>query len=418
MKWIIIPFLYFFVTSCSKENYTIYQWRGPDRSGIYPDTGLLKAWPEEGPEELRTIEGLGNGFSSPVFTEDRFYITGEKDSVAWLYCYDLAGVKQWETALGPEWVTSFPGSRSAPTIAGDRIYVGTGKGDLYCLGKDSGELQWRRSFSEDFQGQYPLHGHSESALMYRDRVFWTPGGKENNVVALDRMTGELIWSHPGFSERSAYHPPRLILHNGRPILVTFSAYHLMGFDAETGEMLWSHEQDNLPLEERKLGYGDTHANTTLYEDGGIYYAAGDGNGGVKLQLSKDGSGIGEVWRNPGFDSFMGGIVRFGDFLYGAGTKNRYLKALNRHSGEWTDSLEIGTGAVIAADSMLYFYNWRGILHLVQPKDGQLKEISSFRITKGTKQHFSHPVIHRGILYLRRGDVLMAFRVDNNPEIKP
>ena len=113
---------------------------------------------------------------------------------------------------------------------------------------------------------------------------------------------------------------------------------------------------------------------------------------------------------------MGGVVRFGDFLYTAGSKNRYLKALDKRSGKLTDSLDIGTGALIAADSMLYFYNWRGIMHLVRPNDGQLREVSSFRITKGNRQHFSHPVIHRGVLYQRRGDVLMAFRLDDKSAI--
>ncbi|MCK4881021.1 MAG: hypothetical protein KAS82_10185 [Bacteroidales bacterium] len=28
------------------------QWRGPQRDGKYPDTGLLKSWPDGGPELL------------------------------------------------------------------------------------------------------------------------------------------------------------------------------------------------------------------------------------------------------------------------------------------------------------------------------------------------------------------------------
>ena len=37
------------------------QWRGPDRNGKFPDTNLLKKWPEYGPEKLFVVEGLGNG---------------------------------------------------------------------------------------------------------------------------------------------------------------------------------------------------------------------------------------------------------------------------------------------------------------------------------------------------------------------
>ena len=79
----------------------------------------------------------------------------------------------------------------------------------------------------------------------------------------------------------------------------------MGFDVDTGEMLWSQEQDNLPVEERDLGFGHTHPNSVLYEEGSIYYAVSDGNDGVRLDLSEDETEITEVWRNHKFDSFIG-----------------------------------------------------------------------------------------------------------------
>ncbi|MCK4880778.1 MAG: PQQ-binding-like beta-propeller repeat protein, partial [Bacteroidales bacterium] len=191
---------------------------------------------------------------------------------------------------------------------------------------------------------------------------------------------------------------------------TFSAYHLMGLDAETGELLWWQEQESYPPEKRSLGYGDTHPNAVMYGDGSIYYAAGDGNGGVRLDLSEDGSEITEVWRNPGFDSFMGGIVKIGNFLYTSGTSTQYFKSIDATTGVLTDSLKIGHGAVIAADEMLYYYNQRGQMKLIGYDEGKLKEISSFKITKGTSHHFSHPVIHNGVLFQRRGEALMAYDI--------
>jgi len=46
------------------------QWRGPDRDGVYPNESLLKKWPDEGPELLWFVEGLGKGYSSPAVTTD------------------------------------------------------------------------------------------------------------------------------------------------------------------------------------------------------------------------------------------------------------------------------------------------------------------------------------------------------------
>jgi outer membrane protein assembly factor BamB len=342
--------------------------------------------------------------------QDLFYLTGEVDSLARLYCFDLDGNKLWQSSLGKEWVTSFPGSRSAPTVVDKQLYIGTGMGNLFCVNREDGSIIWSRDFADDFQGQYPLHGHSEATVVLEDMVFWTPGGKSHNVVALDRFTGEFIWSNAGFGEYSGYNPGKLISHNGRDIFVTFSAYHLMGFDAETGALLWSQEQFGVSPEERKLGMGDTHANSVLYRDGSIYYAAGDGNRGVRLDLSEDGTKITEAWRNAKFDSFMGGVVMIGNHLYTSGTASQFLLSVDATTGILTDSLKVGQGALIAADERLYYYNQRGEMHLISYSEGKMKELSSYKISLGTGQHFSHPVIYRGVLYQRRGDALMAFDI--------
>jgi outer membrane protein assembly factor BamB len=396
--------------SSPSEKNKICQWRGKDRAGIYQETNLLKSWPAEGPKEIWTVENIGDGFVSPVFIDDRFFITGEIDSMSILFCFNLKGEKQWQTTLGKEWMKSYPGSRCAPTIVDDLVYVGTGTGNLYCVRKNNGKLVWSKDLVKDFNGVLPMHGYSEAPLIDGDKIFWTPGGKENNVVALNRFTGKLIWSNKGFGERSGYNSPKLIELPARNILVNFSAYHLMGFDTKTGRLLWAHEQDNYPVKDRIPGNGDTHSNTVLYENGSIYYAAGDGNCGVKLNLSQDGTGITQVWRNKGFDSYMGGILKIGDYVYGSGTVKPELLSINATTGQLTDSLRIGSGALIAADNMLYYYTQKGDLNLLSFDQGKMKEVSSFRIKKGNLQHFSHPVIYKGILYQRHGNVLMAFDI--------
>lgn len=389
---------------------TIYEWRGEGRTGIFPESNLLKEWPAEGPEELFTVEKIGNGFVTPIFTDKFFYITGEVDSMMVLYCYNLAGEKQWQTILGREWMRSFPGTRSAPTIVGNMIYVGSGMGNLYCVNSNTGTVVWAKDIIRDFGGTRPLHGYSEAALVDGDKVFWTPGGKEYNFVALNRFTGDNIWHNKGFGEVSAYNSPKLIELPSRKIVVTFSAYHLMGYDSSTGQLLWSHEQDNYPPDKRLPGYGDTHSNTVLYEDGFIYYVAGDGNCGVKLKLSADGTSITQVWRNKRIDGYMGGIVKIGDYIYGCGSTRPLLYSINTVTGVLADSLQIGTGAVIAADNMLYYYNQKGDLNLVSYDQGKMSKVSSFRIKKGDMQHFAHPTINRGILYQRHGNVLVAYNI--------
>jgi len=388
----------------------IHEWRGAGRTGIYPDNGLLKQWPETGPSKVIKVTDIGNGFVSPIFTNDRFYISGEVDSMTVLYCFDLNGQKQWQTVLGREWIKTYRGSRSAPTIVDDLLYIGNGNGNLYCVSCSDGKVLWSKDLASDFDALPPFHGHSAAPLVEGDMIFWMPGGKEFNMVALNRFNGKLIWNNKGFGEPEGYNSPKLIELPSHKIVVTFSAYHMMGFDAYSGALLWSHEQDNLPPEKRLPANGDTHSNTVLFDDGAIYYAAGDGNCGVKLRLSADGTAITQEWRNKRFDSYMGGIVKIGNYLYGCGTAKPQLLSINASTGLITDSLAIGTGAVIAADNMLYYYNQKGEINLVSINEGKMAKISSFRITEGTAQHFSHPVINKGLLWQRHGNVLMAFDI--------
>lgn len=412
MKNLTILFFCVILFSCGTNPSKIYQWRGEDRTGNFNEENLLKTWPEDGPNELWVVEEIGAGYGSPTITDSEIFITGAIDSTATLFCIGFDGQIKWKVPFGKEWIVSWPGSRSAPTIVDDLIYVGSGMGNLFCLKRENGEVSWSKDFNNDFEGIYPRFGHSEAPLIDGDKIFWTPGGKEYNVVALDRFTGDLFWSHKGYSERSGYNPGTLIELPARNIFVTFSAYNMMGFDTETGELLWTHAQDNTTPEERKPGIGDTHSNCVLFEDGYIYYAAGDGNGGVKLQLSEDGTKITEVWRNKGFDSYMGAFVKIDNHLYGSGTGKKELRSIDAQTGILADSLKLGWGAVIAADNMLYYYNHGGDLSLLSYEKGIMNKVSSFKITKGTKEHFSHPIINNGILYQRRGNSLMAFDIRN------
>lgn len=338
------------------------------------------------------------------------YILGEIDSIGYLFSFDLDGKLLWKADYGMEWVKTFPGSRSAPTVVDNLIYVCSGLGNLTCFDAENGTKKWSVDLLKDLKGSFTMHGHSESPLVDGDKVFLTPGGVDNNVVAFNRFTGKIIWTCKGHGERPGYNSPKLIKLKNRNILVTFSAYALMGIDTKTGELLWTHVQDNLPIAEHKLGMGDTHSNTVLYDNGFIYYAAGDGNCGVKLKLSDDGSKITEVWRNPTFDSFMGGIVKIGDYLYGGTTAKKDLRCLDTESGEVTDSLKLGSGALIADEDMIYYYSQNGTMSLVKTKPEKMELISSFKITKGTKEHFSHPVINHGKLYIRRGNAIMAYNI--------
>jgi len=386
------------------------QFRGANRDGVYTEKDLLVSWPAEGPELLWSNNEVGNGYGPPAVTSDRVYITGETDSTAYLFAYDLKGKLLWKSGFGNEWVVSYPGSRSTPTVVGNLIYVCSGLGNIYCLNAADGSVKWSVDMLKDLKGRFTLFGHAESPLVDGDQVFLTPGGIDNNIVSLNRFTGKMNWACKGFGEIPGYNSPILITLPSVKILVTFSAYHLMGIDAQTGKLLWSHEQVNVPLPERKPGMGDTHSNSVYYENGYIYYIAGDNNCGTKLKLSEDGKQISQVWNNKAIDNYMGGFIKIDNHIYTGSESKRSLICADAITGQVVDSLKIGSGSIALADNMLYYYNQRGEMNLVKPGTGKMELISKYKIVAGTKEHFSHPVIKNGVLYIRHGKAFMAYNV--------
>ena len=379
------------------------KWRGPLGNGIYPDKGLLKEWPAEGPHMLWHFDELGKGHSSPVFANNRIYITGMLDKTGYVFVLSMDGklLSKWE--YGPEFTESYPGSRSSVTIAGELLYIESGLGVLYCMNTSDGSIKWKKDLFTDFDGKNITWGVTETVLVDGDVLYCTPGGPNNNVVALNRITGNLIWSTPAKGELSAYCTPLLIPLAARKLLVTHTASHIIGLDAATGKLLWSHPQPNTY---------SVHPNTPLYHDGGLFCFSGYGQGGPKLKLSADGSSVTEEWFAKTFDSRMGGAVLVDGFIYGSGdTSGKEWQCIDWKTGEIKyKSTAAAKGVTIFADGLLIGYSQRGELFIAPATPAELKITGMTKITLGSDQHWAHPVLNEGILYVRHGNSVMAFGV--------
>ena len=139
MKLIILLLTTFLVMILSPDN-EIAQWGGPARDGTFPETGLLKQWPAEGPALKLKIENLGKGLSQPVLYKNVFYVTGLKsDSLDVISACDMNGKLLWEKTYSRAWIRTYPESRGTPTIENNLIYLIGGMGDLVCLSTIGGE---------------------------------------------------------------------------------------------------------------------------------------------------------------------------------------------------------------------------------------------------------------------------------------
>ncbi len=392
--------LYFSLT-VSLLAQTISQFRGPQRNGIYSETNLLKSWPETGPSLEWRFDSIGNGYSSPVVTADRVFVTGEIDSTGYLFAFDKKGILIWKKEIGREWMENFTGSRSTPTIVGDLIYLCSGMGRVSCLRIANGEKVWSTEMIKDLNGINVRFGYAEGLLVDGDVVYCAPGGQDTNFVALNRFTGKMIWKSKALGDTTAYGSPVLITLPGRKVLVTLTIHDMIGIDASTGELLWRH---------RQMPDRDIQAFTPLFDNGFIYYVNGSGSGAVKLELAADGKSIKEVWTNPIISDVHGGAVKLGNFIYSSQYRPRRYCSVDCTSGQISDSLKFDKGAIIAADDMLYCYTENGMVGLVKPSNGKMELISSFRLPAGKKEFFTIPVIAGGILYMRHGNSILAYDV--------
>ncbi len=414
-RLIMIRFLFLFVIlipllSYSQQLSSVSEWRGPNRDGIFPEKNLLKQWPENGPEMLWSFNGLGFGHSSVAVANGKVYVTGMKDTIVsagTLFTFDLKGNLLWQKEYGKEFNHNFHGTRSTPVIVDNLIYIESGMGAVYCLNAENGEQVWSVDFIKDFGvDSVILFGYSESVLIDGDKLYCVPGGSENNVVALNRFSGEKIWSSKGYGEPATYNSPILVNHNDQTLVIAMSASSIMGIDANTGEMYWRVQQTQ---------QNNIHANTPLFYDGKIVVSSAgrDSTSGlVQLQLSDDGKNAEVSWRYKKFINLMGGVVRIDSCIYGSAYLKNDWQVINWNTGEMlVQNKDLGGGSMIYADGMFYCYAENdGEVALVEASPEEFKIVSRFKVPMGTAQHWARLVISNGKLFVRHGDALMVYAI--------
>ncbi len=380
------------------------RFRGPAGDGVFPETGLLRQWPEGGPKLAWSVDGLGPGYSSAAVVDGAVYVTGMDDqNRGILFAFGTDGSLKWKTPYGPEFVKAGPaptGTRGTPTVDGDRIFVTTGFAGLVIFDAKGGQVLKTVDLLERFDAEQARFGFTECVLVDGRKVICTPGGPDASLVALDRDTGETIWQTKGLGQPSGYCSARLVRQNGRNLVLTMLAKSAVAVDADSGEVVWQHEYPH------RAG---VQPNPVLYSDGMAYVSSGMGTGGALLPVS--GSEPAK-WTDKTLDCQMQGTVVVDGYIYGtAQSGNRGLVCLDWKTGEvkW-NAPATKMGAVVAADGMLYVYTQDGTMVLVKADPEAYKPVSQFTVSAGTNEHWAHPTIANGRLYIRHGDVLLAYDI--------
>jgi outer membrane protein assembly factor BamB len=409
------------------------QWRGPERTGVSNETGLLKSWPEKGPKLLWTFKNAGEGFSSFAVVGPTLYTLGTRDGNEIIIALDVAkGTELWSATIGPifkalgNWGH---GPRSTPTIDDDRLYALGSQGDLVCVDiTNKGKEIWRKNFQKDFGGDLMDEtgnwGYSESPLIDGPYLICTPGGDQGTLAALNKKDGTVVWRSKELTNKapdSSLMPA--VIHGVRQYIQNSYKNGVGGFisgvAAQDGKVLWtmpifkgpSYDVAPTPLVKDNLVYMTTYNPRT-----GCHCFELDKNFKAKELYSSDNQ---KVLKNN-----HGGVVLIGDHVYGHSDKSRWVcQDLKTGDQAWEteEFLSTITGSITAADGRLYLFTQDGEVGLVEANPKEFKAISSFKLPEASKipktiltsqssRAWTHPVVSGGRLYVRDHDLVFSFDV--------
>lgn len=378
------------------------QWRGPQRDGISRETGLLETWPEGGPPQIWKIQGLGRGYSAFAIAQGRLFTQGQRGDRQFVLALDAAtGKRLWETPTAP----AFPqdrgdGPRGTPTVDGDRLFAMAGEGTLVSLDVQTGSVFWKKNVVEEFGGQVPNWGISESPLVDGSNLIVTPGGPGAAIVALDKKTGNLVWKSQ--SDRAGYASPIAAEVGGIRQIIVFTGEGVVGLRANNGALLWRYN---------RVSNRTANIATPIFQNGFVFVSSAYGTGCALLKLTAEGGTVkaSEVYFNGEMQNHYSTSVVVGENVYGF--SNAILTALNLQTGRvaWRDR-SVGKGSVTYADGKLYLLSEDGVIGLAEATPVGYKEKSRFEISRGAFPTWTPPVISGGRLYLREQDNLYCYDI--------
>jgi len=394
------------------------QWRGPNRDGKSPDTGLLKSWPADGPKQMWKVTGIGQGFSNVSIGGGLIYTTGRKEAGSpaqgppaksvfsregkrlHMTAIDMQGKVKWRKNVTEAYVRSYKGARATPTYDNGNLYLETGTGVVGCYDAKTGETKWTRNMKE-FDAKRIQWGFTEAVLIVGDLAVVSPGGEKSFMVALNKATGETVWQSGAFGG-AQYSSPIYVVYQGVPMIINGAHKGLIGVHAKTGKILWTKE----------FASGNVASvPTPAFSDGYVFWAVGYGRGGICLKLSVSGEEVTvtEVWRSKDMDCHHGGYVILDGYIYGNHRNGWTCLDLKSGQKQWFAE-GVGKGSLTYADGMAYLYGekeGKAALAAFSPKGMAIAGTFS---VPGSGPSWPHPVVAGGRLYLRYDETLYCFNV--------
>ena len=367
-----------------------YRWRGPDLNGISKESGWNTEWTALGPKQPWKAS-VGTGFASFSVSRGRVYTMGNSNSTDTVFCLDTrTGKILWQHSypcpLDPK---NFEGGPCAtPTVADDRVYTFSRKGDLFCLDAAKGKVLWSKNLNQELGLAIPTWGCASSVLVEGSMAVVNMGSAG---VALDRRSGKVVWMSaktPG-----AYATPVPLVIGRERCLAILSREALIAVKTAGGQQLWSYPW--------KTEY-DVNAADPIVAGDQVFISGGYNHGGALLKVSAQAAE--KVWENKNMRNHFDTCVLWQGHLYGPDDSGLRCLAFDTGDLKWTYE-EFGKGALMIAGGKLVALSEKGELIIAEPTPAEFKPISRAKILTG--KCWTTPVLSNGRIYCRNaaGDVV-------------
>jgi len=378
-----------FTTSAWAEDWP--QYLGPARNSTSPEKGLLRSWPENGPEVLWTVT-VGIGYGGPVIKDGKVYLLDRDDKVGDnLRCLDISNGKElWNFAYDAPGRVMFPGSRSVPIVDGNHVYSCGAYGDLYCIDINTHKPVWNKNVWKDFGGsRIPIWATTQCPLIYGDLLIIASQAPEAGVVAYSKLTGNIAWKTPNLGNET-YVSPAVVKVDGKDhvVIVTSSTNRIghpeladalgnvVGIEPLTGKVLWKYDKWQCHISvPSAVDAGDNKVLVVGgYELGAVM---------IKVEKKADGSyGATELFKTEEFgDQTKPPILHNGYFYAQYGTNGRHdglacMSMDGKILWKTGRSPDFNKGSMILADGLILATDGRKTLYLIEPDPSGFKALAS------------------------------------------
>jgi outer membrane protein assembly factor BamB len=275
-------------------------------------------------------------------------------------------------------------------------------GRIVCLDAETGKETWAVNVLERFAGENIHWGLSESLLVVDDLVLATPCGAQGLVVALNKHSGDTVWTTPAVpDERPSYASPLLLRTGDRRLMVNSAAKHAFAVNVATGKLCWQLKQ---------LDPSDTISTIPVLGENELVLTNASRGFGAMFGIRFDDTHAERVWTRQ-LSISHGSAVGVEGQVYAASSRGeaKGWVSVAAATGAVQVGAELDPGSLIYADGHIYGLTERGRMTLQKPTDDGFEMVGSFQFAQG-KDVWAHPVICDGRLYLRFEDTLYCYDI--------